>query len=200
MPASKFHRVRDDIVRLHAEGWEPSRIMRELGLASSTFYDYLGKLKEAGELAPKGYTYADEAPDTWGDDHLVLASLENEASKKQFEAVAAFQKASSDELMDAMGRVVEGVQQLKVEGDVQSEALQASLGGLKVDTALVEDIRANLTANQERIDRLAHKLFTPALRWIWLKALLVSGSVFAVGYELALRPAVMAMVGTLMAD
>jgi hypothetical protein len=104
------------------------------------------------------------------------AAVEDEGLSERMVATLSFQRAIADELTDQLVDVGEALQQLKRDGDSHHAALLAAIGHTQGSPAAsAEDIRPLLEGAIARLDRLAARTGGAGLRWIWGKALLVTG-------------------------
>ena len=106
---------------------------------------------------------------------IATAVQDDEETAERYEAGLRFQRSTADEMIDRQADVSEGIQQLKQEGDEHHSAVMEALGNIHVDAPDSAEIRRMLDAAITRLDALASRTTGAALRWVWLKALGITG-------------------------
>lgn len=165
MASPVIERNESEIVKMLDQGIPQAQIIREfrargVNIPRSSLSDYV-----------KGMAEDDAATATQDDEQLA----------GRFDAALAFQRATTAEIIEQMsgvierlGDVVQGVQQLKREGDERYTALETLLQSLPKNDAGANAGRTEhrLEEVAGRIDALAARTAGAGLRWIWLKAFL----------------------------
>jgi hypothetical protein len=98
-----------------------------------------------------------------------------------FDAMMHLQRATTEELTGRMAAIIEGLQQLKQEGDERFEAVKAFIDKppAKHDAGDVGVLSARMEEAIQRIDALASRTAGAGLRWVWLKAFLWASGLWA---------------------
>jgi hypothetical protein len=162
---AKLDSHRDEILGLLEEGMSQAEVIRHfegrgIKVSRSTLSDFVRQQQE-GDMA--------------------TAVMEDEGLSERMAAALSFQRSTADELIDKMIDLAEAVQQLKTEGDEHHKAVLAAIGKIEMPSASsAEDIRALLETATARLDRLAARTGEAGLRWVWLKALSITGLAWGV--------------------
>ena len=157
---AKLNAHREEILSLLEAGSSQAEVIRHfeqrgITISRSTLSDFVRQYQER---------------------EVATAAVEDDGLSERMAAALSFQRAIADELADRLVDVVEALHQLKREGDGHHAALLAAIGhiqGSRVSSA--EGIRPLLEGAIARLDRLAARTGGAGLRWIWGKALLVTG-------------------------
>jgi hypothetical protein len=151
--------VKGEILELVNKGESQAQIIRRfrqqgINIARSTLSDFVRKQQEVD---------------------IATTVQDDEETAERFEAGLHFQRSTADELIDRQADVIEGIQQLKQEGDERHSALLKALVNIRVDAPDSAEVRRMLDAAITRLDSLASRTTGAALRWVWLKALGITG-------------------------
>ena len=159
MAGSRLNEFKGDILEALHQGQSQAQIIKRfrqqgITIARSTLSDFVRQQQEAD---------------------IEITVQDDEETAERYEAGLRFQRSTADEIIDKQTEVIEGMQQLKQEGDERHSVLIEAVRNIHVDAPDSAEIRRMLEAAITRLDVLASRTTGAALRWVWLKALGITG-------------------------
>lgn len=161
---AKLDGYKEEILRLHEDdGMSQADILRHFAgkgitLPKSSLSDFLRQRQ---------------------DEDVAVATMEDDGLAERFAAAMHFQQAVADELTDRFVEMAGAFHRLNRDAEERHTAIMEAVARLEAMPAPATD-DAKLDAAIERLDALSERTGVAALKWVWLKALSITGVIWGV--------------------
>jgi LPS O-antigen subunit length determinant protein (WzzB/FepE family) len=172
--ASWLDAYRDDFQTMKGQGLKQADMIRLLKerygveVKAQTLSDYLKKLPEGDTpIISNGFSYE-------------AAGASAVQAMPQGVLAQAVMQGAWEEMLDRLAQLIEGVQQVKREGDERHEAVMGAVKALRV-----QEVQEALERHTLTFETLYKTLRSAMLLKIWCRAALITGAAWGVGIGIA---------------